>query len=278
MVPENDKGSKLKTTRHIILLLDIQGYKDLILNSDEDSILQSFDEIVESVKSILGGLNDINNVMQMRMYSDNFLIYSELTGDAVYDHMMTDLILKFGALIQSKLMIDLGLMSRGSVCIGKMYQNETYVYGSGLVEAYEMESGHKMPMIVVSSEIIDILQNTETYPGDINNSIEYTMPITTSKEGVFVDYLKIYLWCVVKEAHDSGNKNKIHDPIIYHKIAVENKLIPRCKDACLRKKDNAEFVERMKNKIEWVIQYHNDKSDLPWFPDDLKIDSTLVDI
>lgn len=278
MYSNNNRSSELKTTRHVLLYLDIQGYRDIIKHNDEDQLLQSFDEIVEYAKSTLGGLNCIYNVMQMRMYSDNFLLYSELTENAVYNHMIVDIVIRFGALIQAKLMIDLGLMSRGSVCIGKMYQNETYVYGSGLVEAYEMENKHVIPMIAVSSEIEEILQNAETCPSDINNSMEYTMPITTFEKGVFVDYLKIYLWYVVKKAHDSGNKNNIHDPIIYHKIAIENKLIPECKDACFRKKENIEFIEKTKEKIEWIIQYHNLKSNLPWFPDDLKIDSSLVNV
>ena len=74
MYSNNNRSSELKTTRHVLLYLDIQGYRDIIKHNDEDQLLQSFDEIVEYAKSTLGGLNCIYNVMQMRMYSDNFLI------------------------------------------------------------------------------------------------------------------------------------------------------------------------------------------------------------
>lgn len=74
------KDSIIKTSKHAILLLDIQGYKDRIVNSDEDELLQSFDGIIQYVRSTLSDLNKINDMIHMRMYSDNFLIYAKLTG------------------------------------------------------------------------------------------------------------------------------------------------------------------------------------------------------
>lgn len=135
------------------------------------------------------------------------------------------------------------------MCIGNMYQSETYVYGTGLIKVHEMEKSHKVPMILISQDIVKILHNENTYPDDFNNPLKYTIPISESEDGTFVDYLKIYLWSVVKKAHDSGNKDDIFTPMILHKIAIECLLISKCKEVCQRKKEDVKFLNEINKKV-----------------------------
>ena len=76
-----ESNTHLDVSNHIILVLDILEYSDLILNSDETRMLQQFDSMVASIRENIAKISGVNSRIQWKMYSDNFLIHTPLPKD-----------------------------------------------------------------------------------------------------------------------------------------------------------------------------------------------------
>mgnify|MGYP000041928202 FL=1 len=105
----------LDVSNHIILVLDILGYSDQILENDETQMLQQFDSLVTTVKNDIAKMSDINYRIQWKMYSDNFLIFAPLPEDEDFLHLTIKGVLTAGAMLQLRLTTEYGFMSRGGL-------------------------------------------------------------------------------------------------------------------------------------------------------------------
>ena len=143
--------SKLPVENHLICYIDVLGFKEKIKTMDENEFLQ----IIHSAYNI--AIRDIGVMSQPthsncqfihKAFSDNIIICTpSINTSAVYS-------LFYLAYIIQQLFISKELLIRGSITKGLLFINNDYVFGSGLINAYELENEIAFyPRIVVDKNI-----------------------------------------------------------------------------------------------------------------------------
>lgn len=248
---EEESEKRLDLNDHIILELDILGYRNLIQEDDETRILRQFDLMVTTVKKDIAGIHDINNTIHWKMYSDNFLIYAQLPTNENLKYATIMGVLLLGCKLQYRLITDFGYMSRGGCCFGKLHVDETYVFGSGLVEAHNLEIEHKEPTISVAQDVVEYLSHRES---NFPDTVESKSFIRKKDNSLFVDYLNFIIVITRKYINtDEWINHTIHD----HRNVYETKLRPRLINSIERNKNNENEVYKLNYKNKWFINYHN---------------------
>ena len=254
MGTEAESEKSLDVSSHIVLVLDILGYSDLILNSDETQMLNQFDSMVNSVRSDVAEMNRANCRIRWKMYSDNFLIYAPLPEDEDFLHLTVKGVLMTGAWLQYRMITEYGYISRGGCCFGNLYVDESYVFGSGLVKAHIMEEGHREPTISVAADVADYLVSRCS---GFYDPLESMSLIRRDKNECYVDYLTHVVNMATRSVNEKGSLLRIDDTARYHKVAYETIIRPRLMKNIERNKDNEKQVNSLKYKSRWLVDYHN---------------------
>lgn len=139
-----------------VAYLDILGFKDMIAN---DSHLPVFalrfikrfiDLVYRSTNQNHENIDTVDeNLPQATMFSDSIIISQPIT-ELDYP-LFIDLIaqLQFG-------LFSKGILIRGGISCGKLYHDENYLFGKGLIDAYLFESKYAdYPRILVDSNLIE---------------------------------------------------------------------------------------------------------------------------
>lgn len=256
----------LDVSNHIILVLDILGYSDQILENDETQMLQQFDSLVTTVKNDIAKMSDINYRIQWKMYSDNFLIFAPLPEDEDFLHLTIKGVLTAGAMLQLRLTTEYGFMSRGGCCFGNLYADDFYVFGSGLVNSHRLECRHREPTISVTSDVVEKLMSRELGKYD---PLESMILIKITEDGGYIDYLRYVVYIASRTVMEGMYNLRIDDVVHYHKIAYEKIICPRLTKSIETNKDEIGKVGSLKIKNRWFINYHNSVCEELCFPDEM---------
>lgn len=128
-----------------VLFLDILGFSKLIEDGRESEILEAL-EIGEDIKR--KSQIDNFNTLEISSFSDSVIVSENIgdgTGIVQIVHYAGFLVWKF---------LNLGILTRGGIAIGKMHHKKGVVFGPALVEAHRLESKHAIyPRIVTSSDV-----------------------------------------------------------------------------------------------------------------------------
>lgn len=254
MGTEAESEKSLDVSGHIVLVLDILGYSDLILNSDETQMLNQFDSMVKSVRSDVAKMNRANSRIRWKMYSDNFLIYAPLPEDEDFLHLTVKGVLMTGAWLQYRMITEYGYMSRGGCCFGNLYVDESYVFGSGLVNAHIMEEGHREPTISVAADVADYLVSRRS---GFHDPLESMSLIRRDEKGCYVDYLTHVVNMATRGVTENGLLLRIDDTARYHRVAYEMIIRPRLMKSIERNKDDEKKMSSLEHKNRWFVDYHN---------------------
>lgn len=228
-MPTEEKKN-LKLENHLILYIDILGYRQQIEAHGEDKFLAMIDDSFERVMSFVK-MDNINEDFEFKykIFSDNIIVSLRFTGINVYvmDFLNTAQMIQKGFIARN-------ILIRGAITIGNLYIDDNYVYGSGLIKAYELESKYAIsPRIIIDHETYGFLMNFPEskfiirafredddgyffidylYPGINNSSLKnyfmfdfikthrdyITEKISEFKKDDYV--MQKYLWC--KEYHN----------------------------------------------------------------------------
>ena len=196
-------------------------------NSSFES-LQILKFILARAKKNAAFITDINliNDFDIKVFSDNVVIAQKVKKDYLAEQIIS--ILNLVSLIQFEALIQFDFPLRGGITIGELFIDESIVWGTGLIEAYNIESSLAYyPRVIVTQKIIEL------YDKCSRKTINLYAMIKEDNDGAwFVDYL----------------------------LAAPNlKLIPAI-SASLRDKAlaHASENERVRQKINWIIAYFNE--------------------
>ena len=254
MSETEESNRHLDVSNHIVLVLDILGYSDLILNSDETKMLNQFDSMVTSVRNDIAKMSRVNSRICWKMYSDNFLIYAPLPEDEDFRHLTVKGVLMTGAWLQFKLITEFGYMSRGGCCIGGLYVDESYVFGSGLVKAHVLEKEHSEPTVSVATDVAEYLTCRAS---GIYDPLESMSLVRRTEDGCYIDYLRYVAYIATRSVNAGKINLRIDDTAKFHKIAYEEKIRPRLILAVKNNRNDVKKINSLKNKNRWFIDYHN---------------------
>lgn len=174
-----------KTTEEcFIAFLDILNCKNIIETDSSDEHLNKIRNIYTSWRQMINERDIAFSQIQLKIFSDNILL--SVNVDC---HRAADRILECVADIAEHFLV-CGYKLRGGVCKGKLYIDDTFVWGKGLVDAYNMESTEaKYPRILLSDDVVhsaskhlaDIMFSTDT-AHDNRTYLNYLRGFGRSKE------------------------------------------------------------------------------------------------
>ena len=218
---------------YIIAYIDILGVKERLKN-DDGTLIKSISNAINIAKESVEKTGYSFNV---KVFSDNFCIAKRIDADrdVPLPHQLFWTCL-FVTKIQEEIFCKEKLLLRGGITIGKLFIDDLFLIGDGLVKAYELESKiANMPRIIV-----DVPFCLMPVSVDSNNFILYQMLVPDLDE----KYEKIsqqgYLFLNYLNGGDSELKQSMEETL-KSKMEIAEKLLSECIDKEARK------------KIEWVL-------------------------
>ena len=213
--------------QHIIAYIDFLGSKERMKEEDSYSSLFYLKVLLEGIKKKASFIKSINFIddFTTKIFSDNMVIAQKINKDILCDQIIS--MINLLSLLQFEAFFQFGFPLRGGITIGELSIDDSVVWGTGLIKAYQIENKlANYPRIIVSQEVIDAYKQCQ------NASINIFAMIKQDKDGYwFVDYLT---------------------------AAPNLKLIPQISASLLQKaKLCVEKDDRVKQKINWIISYFN---------------------
>lgn len=236
----------MEVQNHIVLFLDILGYSNIISNCKDKqmenyyldkihSIMSNLSRFIEKRHIYIDQQNDSLHLSRFRslLFSDNILFFAPYKNEIDKDNLYMNLLYGLSEFLVRYTKED--IFFRGGITAGNLYYDENlhFVFGSGLVKAYTLESSvAKYPRIVIDNEL---------KPSPI------LWGITQENEIYYLDYLSLGHSLI----RDSGIPE--HTQMEYF-------------SSCLKEQKNAiskAYQKYLKNervfpKYQWLAKYHND--------------------
>jgi hypothetical protein len=228
--------------RRIIAYFDILGFKNMINRSIEINKIESIISILETLKTIstpsrptIIKNSDYEVKRFFSMFSDNIIITFDIDLESEVSHTVSDIFNIIISLVSKKVLV------RGSIICGDIYHDENYVFGPGLVKAYELEQYAIYPRVLVDNEVLEIAKK---YPFFANSSdlegllIDYML--CTDLDGLkYIDYFNL--------AEDSFENTGLNMDLYYSSLRETI-----CEIYPIAKKDTSLFM-----KYKWLENKYN---------------------
>lgn len=214
--------------RYLIAYIDFLGSKERMKSSSncyEPIILVK--TLIYQAKINSKAIQNMNHIEDFvfKVFSDNIVIAIKINEDTICSQIIS--MINLLSLLQFEAFFQFDFPLRGGITIGELYIDDMVVWGTGLINAYRIESilAH-FPRIIVSQEVID------HYEKGKNKELNLFALIKQDADGYwFIDYF----------------------------MAAPNlRLIPelsvRLKEISL---SHSKEDDRVKQKINWIISYFN---------------------
>lgn len=261
-MPENDSGGVLRMDTHVVIYLDLLGSSERIMSKEAQGNLNLLNDIYDKSKVFMSNYRDaicsipschqgellhdyLKEIgIKVKIFSDNILFAIKIQENSENLIPAIEDVITIASFFQSEAIMRKWLL-RGGMTIGKLFIDETFVYGPALVEAVKLEQGEngdfKPPRIVVDDSIIDVyLPSNQKISGVSVLKQDTDSKYYLNSEGIFAN----------------GFSGKGYIPYILG--GYQTKLM-----ACKREvsEGNDPKKEKILKIIHWAIMYHNSVCD-----------------
>lgn len=235
----------MEVKNHIVLFLDILGYSNIVTscrsvqaeNEYLDKIYGLMSNLSEYIEKWNVGVDQQNGGLRLArfrslLFSDNILFFAPYEDETDMINLYMNLLYGLSAFLVQYPKGD--IFFRGGIAKGNLFYDEKlhFVFGSGLVKAYSLESGVAVyPRIVIDQEL---------KPSGILTGI------VKDENGIwYLDYLSLghSLIC-------SQDQSKQYDE---HFLSCLNEERQSIVAALQKHNGNAHILE----KYQWLAEYHN---------------------
>lgn len=279
---------KINYTPHLLVYLDLLGFKELI--SNENEVEKIYNILSEARKELL-----VKGMMYNKKSKENFgqFTFSDLFVRAIniddeiesknYQNLLRREIIILG-LAQSYLIINNDTLIRGAITIDDLYFNksDSIVVGPALVNAYKLESKSAVyPRIIIDPNIISkigesFFTNEVIELNDLKEQDDFTGNAVTygclqkDLDGMyFIDYLEVAvimdfpndyeLWIDFMQKHKKSIQEKISNYSVYNKTKTDISIF---------------------QKVSWLKNYHNKfiKRKISYFEKEQVSTSDLIEL
>lgn len=233
---------------HIILLLDILGYKNLIKNTSpqksENDYLVEIHTLMSSLSSFIEYRNkriddkieyDLNlSRFKYIIFSDNILFFAPYNSEIDSSNLYSNLIYGLSEFLFQYPKDD--IFFRGSITKGLLFYDENlhFIYGSGLIRAYELESNIAVyPRIIIDP----CLKPVSFLVGWAQDS----------DKNWYVDYLTL--------GHALLSDDRNGKPLMSQKQLLRH--LENHKNAIQESLSKYQADEKVFQKYKWLANYHN---------------------
>jgi hypothetical protein len=169
-------------TDHLVLYLDFLGVSEAAMSWPEDRAAKLIELLTtiaaEKTEFSIDGASQADGSYKFKItpeaatFSDNIVASYRLRWqeDERLNAMMVEIYLKVAqdlVISTARRALDLGMLVRGGVTIGKLHHSGGVVFGEAMVDAYRLESRvASYPRVVVSSRIYTLLPNRDRVAQD----------------------------------------------------------------------------------------------------------------
>ena len=157
----------------IVVFIDILGFKDLVEKGKFEDVNSVYDEFLKMVKKMNERINsniffqklaakiETKEKLVFKEREDEIVFFSDCvvwsypTGDLSKLPFILVLINVIGGFhILFNILFGKGILIRGGLSIGNIYQKGNKLFGDGLIKAYLMEQKAKYPRIAIDKDIV----------------------------------------------------------------------------------------------------------------------------
>lgn len=212
---------------YLIAYMDFLGTKDKMKKDNSYSSLQKLQALLKGVRQKASFIEKINSIddFEIKVFSDNIIIALKVKKEILARQVVS--IVNIVSLLQFEALFQFGFPLRGGITIGELYIDDTVVWGTGLIEAYQIEDKiANYPRVIISKKVIEIYDKQE----DVE--LNLSALIRQDTDGYwFVHYLV-------------AAPNITLIPVLSNNLA-------EIASSCTNEND------RVKQKINWIISYFN---------------------
>lgn len=206
---------KKKTEECYVASLDLLGAKNMILNDDADTHLNHIYNIYKSWERIRN-VDGYFGKLKVKIFSDNILIACNVEDGNL------EKLLEYVADMAEHFLKN-GYKIRGGISKGRLYIDDLMVWGSGLVNAYILESKCAIyPRIILNAELL----------GKITNRTKDELIVLDSDGYYYMNYIRWY------GKNKAGYLDSIH----------------KAKEHLAKEYENV-TDEKVKEKLDWFKKY-----------------------
>lgn len=223
------------------VFMDVLGFSNLIsTSSDQRNENEVFLQFYETSTNILREINELSHcgfLMKVKIFSDNILLAAPwYTSDGESE---------FGLIVEAIQKYQLtmalhGYFIRGGLSVGKLFIDDSMIYGKALLDAYNLESKVASdPKVVISDEAFNIFRRHTGYYATPEYSPQNSDIVVDADKRGFINYLQ----ALILEDHDG---EYIHTAsLLLHKEKILEAL-----------NSNSENI-KIWYKYHWLCDYHN---------------------
>lgn len=237
-----------------ILFLDILGISNQILEAsqknNEQELLERFATSFQKANDSLSGQPVPWAMQESVSFSDNVVVAWPI-GDDDGAHSQEEVLAR-AAIYQLELLKD-GFYVRGGLDVGAVHISDGFVFGSGLLSTYTLESQNAIyPRIVIGTSAMEQFSELSLMYAAPPISLGGQTLLRDHTGTVFIDYLTAGLLRYPLDAISVGHMG-IHPDFPSYRDAVLN---PH-KDSIISQLENNKDDLRIYNKYFWLANYHN---------------------
>lgn len=212
---------------YLIAYIDFLGMKDKMKKESSYASLRKLQALLEGVRQKASFIEKINSIdeFEIKVFSDNIVIALQIKKDMLARQIFS--LVNIVSLLQFEALFQFGFPLRGGITIGELYIDDSVVWGTGLIEAYQIEDKlANYPRVIISKKVI------ETYEKQEDIELDLSAFMRQDTDGYwFVHYLIA-----------APNIKLI--PVLSNNLA---EVVSLC----------AKEDDRVKQKINWLISYFN---------------------
>ena len=141
---------------HVIAYIDMLGATSRIKSGSENALLQ-LKQIYEQMIGVYSAGAMHEEHIKTKVFSDNIIIARETSADAKTISINLNQMISLAAAFQFRAIVS-GWPVRGGITVGNLYMDDIFVWGTGLVRAYELESKIAVtPRIVIDPNLESVI-------------------------------------------------------------------------------------------------------------------------
>lgn len=212
---------------YIIAYIDFLGIKEKMKKDSSFESLQILKFLLSGTKKTAGYISDINTInnFEIKIFSDNIVIAQKVNEEKLSEQIIS--IVNLIGAIQFHSLMQFDFWLRGGITIGELFIDNSVVWGTGLIEAYNIENNlANYPRVILDNKLLRKYEDCE------KKALNLFALIKKDFDGLwFVDFI----------------------------LAAPNlKMIPAISEflgeKVIRYSDES---SRVKQKINWMITYFN---------------------
>jgi len=147
---------------YIVAYLDFLGFAEKMKEENSYESLQILKFLLNGIEKVAAQISKINEtgLFESKIFSDNIILALKIEQKNIDIQIMS--LINLISSIQLNALLYFGFLIRGGVTIGKLSIDSSIVWGTGLIDAYNIEDNLAIyPRIILSPKIIETYKSCE---------------------------------------------------------------------------------------------------------------------